>query len=185
MPPLTSLVERLRGEAIAEKVTNQHRLIRSSFPLDHNTVRSYQEMMRVLLKFEEHYARRWLNAANMPEDHLHGHVVRLLQKNGSLEHLVPRAYRGLEGGMAGIIDELAQRHEQEAVRTYVTHVLDDVDPLDWDTQVALLQELLHDVSGLVSHARRPGELAHKWKDLIMEHAQAVTARSSSLGRWRA
>ena len=182
MPSFDEIIQQLRGETIAEKVTNPLRMLRQEFQLEQNTCRTYDELVNVLLDFERLYFRRILHTENVPRDYLWLNVSNHLGRGGRLDHLMPRATRGLDGGLDGIIHDLVEAHERQAIDGWVNHVLGKVNPFDIDTISEFVRRMRTEYGGAVDEMMSPALMMMNWRQLIQQVAQVVTNANRSFGK---
>ena len=183
MPSFDEILLQLRGETIAEKVTNPLRMLRQEFHLERNTCETYNELVEVLLDFERLYYRRVLHAEYVPRDFLWMNVTKYLARGGArLDHLMPRATRGLDGGLDGIIHDLLEAHEREAIERWVDHVLGKVNPFDFDTISEFVRRMRTEYGQAVDEMMHPALMMMNWRQLIQQVAQVVTNANRSFGR---
>ncbi len=183
MPSFDEILQQLRGETIAEKVTNPLRMLRQEFHLERNTCETYDELVEILLDFERLYYRRIFHSENFPRDYLWLNVDKHLGRGGArLDYLMPRASRGLDGGLDGIINDLLEAHEREAIEAYVNHVLGKVNPFDIDTIAEFVRRMRTEYGSAVDEMMHPALMMMNWRQLIQQVAQVVTNANRSFGR---
>lgn len=178
-----TIKQELSGKSIAQKVTNPLRELVFELQPRSNTVANYNELLAFLLEVEDLYFRRIFNASDVPEDIRTADLANTLGRAGSLQHLLPRAVDGLQGGLSGIILEFIEAKERELTRAHVAHVTADIDPGDYDTIIALMQSLLAEAGHLLEKPQSPALLSMRWQEVLYEYAQAASHLNSKFGRY--
>ncbi len=97
---------------------------------------------------------------------------------------VKNGTRGLNGGMIGVIDAIAEGMKKQAARRYVEAVfLDCLDPLDFDTKVAFMQEYLELYGAVVlpdEELMSSYQLAANLESVVQNHVNLINQFRTTL-----
>jgi len=152
------LIDMLHIDKIGRHIESVHNMIREGYEVKKYVVDSYEEFKEVVPDYYQYHLGAWMKAQSpFPADWAFDFALRildtpipdvrmskvdgLLEKKGGFARAVNNARTGRNGGMVGVINDIAEIMKEQAVRHWVTGVFRcGVDPLDFDKRVAFMQE---------------------------------------------
>ncbi len=197
------LIDLLHIDIIGSEIESKHSMIREAYRVPKYVADDYDDFKAIVLHYYQYHHAAWLNVDfGMPPDMAHGRVLEILnnmsrpdtrlsrvrgyldQEGGGYVKAIKNALRGRDRGLVGVIDDIAEAMKQEAVKQYVTAVfLDGMDPLDFETRVAFMEEYIRRYGNVVlpgEDLMSPYELAAHLEVVIENHVKLVNQFRNTL-----
>jgi len=187
---IDQLFEMLDEEAIAQAVSIKHDTVREQYPLESNTVESFNDFKEeITLYYQWHFAHTMGNGnedALMPPEMAYGYARQIIenyfQRRGELiplEAAFRVAKTGTNGGLRFILSLLADSLKQSQEARYIDWCIDNaVAPTDYDGQAELMRSYLERYRDYIPNDIRlksPEFLAagSGYKELIKLHLNVI------------
>jgi hypothetical protein len=193
MPSIASLLAALDEREIARRVGLPHDEAREHYRLQRNTVRDFQEFSEILGDYyAHHYGRCIAQGGTLPRPEAEGRAKEIVENyyqrrmNADLAAACSNAQDGLEGGMGGILNIIANALKEESVERYIRHVFDQhVAPNVWNDQVEIVRQFIAHCGMQLSTRVRAEDAerhARDYQQLIRSYVDALRATSSMFRR---
>ena len=188
---ITSLITTLDERHIARVIGIPHDEARMRFPLQSNTVGSFEEFTEVLANYYNHHHVECLSggrfsfseAASRAKDIVENEYRR---KGGDIVTAFNDAKSGTNGGTRAILDIIAERLKLESVENYIKDVFDRmVAPHSFEAKVEIMRQFIAAFGNQLSTSiqlDRPERYAHEFKILIRAHVTSLQNTSSMFRR---
>jgi len=188
---LAQILDMMDDEAIAEAVDIPNDEARQSYPLERNTVDSYQEFHEEITMYYQHHILHAIGNPVMPvflASGLARDIVDIaFQRQGGLEAAYRNARTGRFGGLAGSFDAICQTLKQEHEEKYMEHIFNTfIDPLNYEDHVELMRQYLERFGNFLpdeESRRTPEDLARNAKELIKTHVKVVNNIRTTMRRF--
>ncbi len=179
----------LDQERVAREVALPHDEARQRYTLRKNTVSSGREFERVIA---DYYAYHYTTCVS------HGGRISLADALVEARRLIQAAYRrkslsfnnayadaksGLNGGLAGVLDVIADGLRDRATTNHVEARMDETVAFDsWAEQVNFMREFLGSNRHLPPDLREapPEQFAKNWKEVMSDYLEAVNRINTRL-----
>lgn len=193
MPTLKRMLEELRPEAIAEAVGQAHDAARSGYRLDSNVVSDFREFEDEIETYYRHHYRMAVDGgADLGRVECLGRAKELIdktyrRKGRNLMAAYRNASAGLDGGLRGVLDLIADGLKEESVERRVRDVLDRyMSPDDPDEKIDVVAQILEEFHHLLPDhidRTRPELLISETDALVRELVEAFKRASDVLRRF--
>lgn len=178
----------LDERTIAREVGILHDETRLRFPLERNTVETFDEFSELVGGyFNYHFSHCFTDGGALPPSVAWGRAKEMLQRqyrrsNGDIVTCYNDAHDSTNGGMRAILDILADGLKEEAITYYVEAVFDRlVKANQWGDKVAIIREFIDrcgaELAGSIQ-ADQPERYAHDYRMLIEAYVQGLRRTSS-------
>jgi hypothetical protein len=193
MPNLGNLLWALDERQIAEAVGLLHDEARMSFPLQRNTVSSFDEFSRIIGGYvSHHYAYCVARGGTMSPAEAVSWAKEILEdeyrrRGGDIVSAYNDAHEGTNGGLRVTLNTIADRIKADSVERYIRDVLDQhVAPNSWEDKVALMREFLARCGVSLStsvRADQPERYAQNYRELVRAYVRALQQTSTVFRRF--
>jgi hypothetical protein len=188
MNTIDHIMAALDERNIAREVGNIHDEARLRFPLERNTVESFDEFSDLTGDyFNYHFSRCVANGGRFSPADASGRAKALLERayrrrNGDIVSAYNDAHDGTNGGMRVILDVLADGLKEEAVEHYVRYVFDRlIAPNAWGAKVRIIEQFIERCGPQLADSiqrNQPERYAQNYRDLIAAFVQGLRQTSS-------
>ena len=150
---LDNVISTINKEALAQKIGIPLDSARASYSLDSVLVDSHEEFNDLVDSFVLHLMRRLRGLEmNMPAGSSNAESFALLERafarDGGVKGAMLEAQTGVKGGMRYVLDALTEQFKKEEREKEINRVLlEALDPLDWESQVAFIKALMERLRG--------------------------------------
>ena len=138
----------ISSESLVERIKLPHRQRTAVFQLDSVLVDNHEVFNETITAFYIHLIRK-VRGIIGPAEHTtscaeaHDLLSRTYARDGGYRGALAEASGGFRGGMRFILDAMTEQFKKEEREKEVNRVLTEaLDPLDWNSQVALMKALL-------------------------------------------
>lgn len=179
----------LNQERVAREVALPHDEARRRYTLRKNTVSNGREFERAIADYYAYHYTTCISRGGKisPEDAL-AEARRLIQsayrrKNLSFNNAYADARSGINGGLAGVLDVIADALRDRTMANYVEAKMDETVAFDsWAEQVNFMREFLGSNRHLPPDLREapPEQFAKNWKEVMSEYLESVNRINTRL-----
>lgn len=187
-----SLARALDEREIATRVAIPHDDARARYALTRTTVRTFQEFMDVATEYYTyHYTTCVGRGAQLSPLEARSETKSLLESQlrrgeGDIATYFVRARDGLDGGMKGVVDAVADGLKTRAIANYVRDVFDlHVAPHEWEDKVEIIRQFIKTAGPYLhvaidhAHVER---YARDYRELIQDYVRALRSTSAMFRR---
>ena len=192
MGSYTSLASALNEREIANRVAIRHDDARARYPLDGNTIATFDEFTQVIARYYSyHYTTCIAPGARLSDSDAASEAKQLLEGQlrrgeGDIVTFFVRGRDGLEGGMRLILDAIAEGLKARAVGNYVREVFDrHVKPHSWEDKVEMIRQFIKQCGPYLSAsicADQVERYAHDYQALVNEYLRSLQSTSAMFRR---
>ncbi len=183
---LDKIVSDLDPDKINDQVELKHREARAKHAVKNVKVDDYNAFLKEVTTYLKHHHKS-VYKAELPEHMASGRVREILDQIYRKEGGMVGAFReAKKGNMAKVLDNLAEAMETEERGNYVQHVMNQIDPQDFDGHVDLVKQYVGKYGSLLPKgfkSKSAEQLAHEYEGLIKQHIGIVEAAKSSLKKY--
>lgn len=182
MSKFSNLMADINEYAVAERVEQHHNRARMAYGRAPYTVASFEHFEDVIGDYYNyHFSRCISNGGHLSRDQTVGKAKEILEKayrryDGDLNTAYSDASTGLNGGMAHILNTIAEGIREDAVLLYLRAAFDHhVKPVNWHQKVQVVREIMEETPIRDSPAvdsSTPERYAHDYRPLIEAIAEA-------------
>jgi hypothetical protein len=193
MPSVQSLLHALDERQIAEAVGLLHDEARMRFPLQRNTVGSFDEFSRIIGGYvSHHYAYCVSRGGTMAPAEAVSRAKEILEdeyrrRGGDIVSAYNDAHEGTNGGLRVTLDTIADRIKADSVERYIRDAFDQhVAPNSWEDKVDLMREFLARCGVSLStsiRADQPERYAQNYRELVRAYVRALQQTSGIFRRF--
>lgn len=189
MSAFRDLMEHLQPERVAQRVALPHDEARLRYPLTSNTVGSTREFLTIIADYYAYHVTTCVTpGGTIARAQAEAEAKQLVQaayrrRRLSIQNAVSDAKTGTNGGLARVLDAIADGLRERAVQNYVETRMDRAVTLDsWEDKVAFMRDFLANNPALPPEVRAgpPERYAASWDAIYREYLDAVNAISSRL-----
>jgi len=188
MNAISNIMTALDERNLARSVGTAHDEVRLRYPLQRNTVDSFEEFTAVAGDYYNyHFSRCISNGGRLPAAEARSRAKELLEReyrrrNGDIVTAFNDAHDGTNGGLRLILDQLADGLKEESVGHYVREVFDRfVAPNSWEDKVSIIRQFIERCAVELSSSIRldqPERYAQNYRELIQAYVQGLRQTSS-------
>jgi hypothetical protein len=188
MNTISNIMAALDEQNIAREVGLAHDEARLRYPLQHNTVGSFEEFTALVGDYYNyHFSRCVSHGGRLSAAEAGGRAKELLEReyrrrNGDIVTAFNDAHTGTNNGLRTILDLIADGLKEESVTRYVRDVFDrQVAPNCWEDKVMLIRQFIdRSAVELASSIRRdqPERYAQNYQQLIQAYVEGLRRTSS-------
>ena len=192
MSTIQSIRDALDEQKMAERLSNPIAESRLNYGLAANTVAGPHEFDRVIGDFtRDVFAHCIAPGADMPMFEAVGRAKQILdnayrRRRQTLKNALADGMDGLNGGMRGILDTIADGLVAESLENYMEDVFDRyIGANVWEEQVAIIKELMEEYGHMLSDSIRsqpPEKYASNYKDLLRDLIDRIRETGTSFRR---
>jgi len=192
MASIDSLLAALDERVIARQVGIPHDEARMRYPLDRNTVSTFDEFSQMVANYYSYHFSAANGGGSLPWSEAAGRAKELLDReyrqhhNSDIVAAFNDAQDGTNGGLRAVLDTVADALKAESVERYIRDVFDrHVAPNDWDTKVEILRQFIAQCGASLAasiRADQPERYAHDYQELIRLYVNSLRATSSMFRR---
>ena len=191
MPDIRTTLTALSERTIAREVALRHDEARNRFPLERNTVETFDEFTGVVGGYYAHHFRHVTGGASLSATEAAGRAKELLEQvlrrqGGDVSSAFSDAHLGINGGLRVILDQLAEGLKYEFVERYIRDVFDrQVAPNAWEAKVEIVRQFIQRCPEILSTAvdvNTPERYAQNYRDLIRSYVDGLQRASSMFRR---
>jgi hypothetical protein len=199
---IQEVIDLLHIDVIGLEIEIVHDQIREAYQVPTVIVDDYEEFKAVVTHYYQYHFAKWhgiefdmppdmawsrareiLDARIRPDSRL-ARISGNLESTGGWIQAVKNAIRGRQRGLIGVIDAIAESMKEAAVKQYVTAVfLDCINPVDFYTKVAFMQEYIQRYGSVVLPGEEllsPYELAANLDAVIQNHVRLINQFRNTL-----
>jgi hypothetical protein len=187
-----SLIDALDERELAQRIGIPHDEVRLRYHLRSNTVRDAQEFERVIGDYVAYHHEACISPGGRLRDfEAVSRAKQILQsvyrrRNQTLLNAVADGVAGLNGGMMGIINHLADALKEESIENYIEDTIDRHVQIDsWSQKVALMRDLLAHYGHVLPESIRiqpPEKFAADYKALVRGLVEGLRESKSAFRR---
>jgi hypothetical protein len=192
MPSIHAILAALDEREIARRVGLPHDEARMRYRLERNTVDTFDDFAdRVGEYYAYHFAACIGNGARLSRSEAVGRAKELLdgqyrRRHGDVLTAFNDAHEGLNGGMRGILDTIAEGLKYESAERYIREVFDrHIAPNAWEAKVEIIRQFIRQCGANLSssiRADQPERYAQNYQMLIQAYVNGLRETSSILRR---
>ncbi len=188
---LDKLIEDLDPEKINEDIGMQHADIRNNYKIDNIKATNWDDFKDQIIKYVKNHHKK-IYKTDMPDEMAYSKAREVLEqmrdKNGNRIGFLGAYELARKGKLPKVIDELSDAFEGEHTRAYTTHVMEQIDPLDFKQHVELVKEYRAKYSQFLPkgmNKKSDAELARDYQGLIKHHASVVQKVKGNMEEYEA
>jgi len=192
MVSINALLAELDERTIAQRIGIAHDEARLRYPLNSNTVSSFDEFNRLITNYYNfHFSTCISGGGRLSPSEAAGRAKELLEKEyrrhgGDIVTAFSDANTGLNGGVRKILDLIAEGLKAEAVEHYITSVfVRHVAPNSWSQKVVIIKQFIAQCGVHLSssiRADQPERYSQNYQELIRSYVEALKNTSSIFRR---
>ncbi|MBI1390116.1 MAG: hypothetical protein GC154_16870 [bacterium] len=192
MTSFTSLIAALDERNIAGAVGLMHDEARMCFPLQSNTVSSFDEFSAVIgAYYNHHFSMAVSHGGRLNPGEAVGRAKELLEReyrrrNGDVVTAFNDANDGTNGGMRRVLDVLAEGIKAECIERYIRDAFDrHVTPNAWEQKVEIIRQFIQQSGPFLASSiqrHQPERYAQNYEELIRSYVKALQETSSVFRR---
>ena len=189
---IASLIQALDERTIARSVGIAHDEARMNYRLASNTVSDFDEFSRIIGDYYAyHHGRCVAVGGRLSSADATGHAKRILEQayrrqNGDVTSAFNDARDGVNRGLSGVLDIMAESLKAEAVENYIREAFDrHVTPNSWEQKVEIIREFIQKFGIHLSSAIKadqPERYAQDYAELIRSYTQELKKTSAMFRR---
>lgn len=149
MPSIHPVLAALDEREIARRVARPHDKARMRYPLRRNTVDSFDEFVDGIGDYYAYHLAACLgNGGRLSREEATGRAKELLdreyrRRHGDILSAFNDAHDGLNGGMRGVLDAIAEGLKFESMERYMRSVFDrHIAPNSWEAKVEIIRQFV-------------------------------------------
>jgi hypothetical protein len=192
MPSIHTILAALDEREIARRVGLPHDEARMRYPLQRNTVDSFDEFADQIGDYYAYHLSACVgNGGRFPRGEAIGRAKELLdreyrRRHGDIVSAFTDARDSLNSGMRGILDVIADGLKFESIERYIREVFDrHIAPNAWEVKVEIIRQFIRECGANLSSSIRsdqPERYAQNYQDLIRSYINGLRETSSILRR---
>lgn len=192
MPSIHAILAALDEREIARRVGLLHDEARMRYPLQRNTVDSFDEFADQIGDYYAYHLSACVgNGGRFPPGEAIGRAKELLdreyrRRHGDIVSAFTDARDSLNSGMRGILDVIADGLKFESVERYIREVFDQhIAPHSWETKVEIIRQFIRECGKNLSSSIRsdqPERYAQNYQDLIRSYINGLRETSAIFRR---
>ena len=178
------ILDLLALDFINSRIVSVHEMIRESFTVRNYIIDDYEEFKEEVQRYYHHHLTNWMKVDlcveifGVPGHSSSASMSKVSDLMGGHSKGFKDSLRGTNGGMLGVINQIADSFKKNAVRDYVNSVLKNcINPADYYKKVEFMEQYLKLYGVLL-----PGEehmtayeLASNIEEVINHHVALVNA----------
>lgn len=190
---LNSLLNALDEQTVAYQIDIPNDDARRLYILRSIRVNDYREFEAEITRYvQHHYATCITRGARLDDVRARSLAKELIEQayrrqGGSGASAFHDAQYGLNNGLRGVIDRLADALKTEMLRHYTRDVFDrHVNPMEFREKVALIREFFQRFGpslGRTIHLNEPERYAHDYEPLVQAYVDAMARTSAAFRRY--
>ncbi len=189
MQRIDNVLGAINDVVVAEKIDKAHQRARQIFDDRRTVIRDYREFEDVTSRFVIHQSREAVGGGTLSRSEAIGqasHILNQSRRYGSVNNAYQAAVSGRNGGLPGVLDEMASVFTDISSRNYIRAAIDQyVSPVSWEDRKAIVREIFsryrHILPADLQNAD-PDQFANNYSALIEGLADAGRRYGDQL--WR-
>ena len=188
---LDKLIEDLDPEKINEEIGMQHTDTRNKYKIDNIKAESWDDFKKQIIDYVKHHHKK-IYKADMPDEMAYAKAREILDdmtdRRGNKIVFLGAYEMDRKGKLPKVIDQLADAFEGEHIHAYNQHVMEQIDPLDFDQHVELVKQYREKYEKFLPKEMKKQsdeELARHYQALIKHHEDVVGRVKGHLGKYEA
>jgi len=187
-----AITSQITERTIAQRVGILHDEARLRYPLQSNTVDSFDQFRTITADYYNyHFTACVSHGGRLSPGEAYTRAKEVLEREyrrrrGDIVSAFNDAHAGTNGGMRVTLDILAESLKAEAVERYITDAFDRyVAPNSWEQKVEIIRQFMAACGYLLSSSiatSRPERYAHDYAELIRAFVQGLQQTSSVFRR---
>jgi len=192
MTSITGLLAELDERTIAQRIGIYHDEVRMRYPLQSNTVRSFDEFSRIIGHYcNYHFTNCVSFGGRMSTSEAVSRAKELLEqqyrhREGDIVTAFNDSHDGTNGGLRVVLDTIAEGLKAESVERHIRDAFDRyVAPNSWELKVEIIRQFIRKCGGFLSSSIRtdqPERYAQNYQELIRSYVTALQNTSSIFRR---
>jgi len=192
MTSISGLLAELDERNIAQKIGIRHDEVRMRYPLQCNTVDSFEEFSRIIGDYYNYHFTNCVSfGGSLPTSEAVGRAKELLEQQyrrheGDIVTAFNDSRDGINGGLRVILDTIAEGLKAEGVERIIREAFDRyVAPNSWELKVEIIKQFIRKCGDFLSSSIRtdqPERYAHNYQELIRSYVSALQNTSSIFRR---
>jgi hypothetical protein len=192
MASIEGLLAELDERTIAQKIGIPHDEARMRYPLQSNTVDSFEEFNRILGNYcNYHFTLCVSFGGNLTPSEATGRAKELLEqeyrrRGGDIVTAYNDSRDGTNGGLRIVLDTIAEGLKAESVERHIRDAFDRyVAPNSWELKVEIIKQFIRECGAFLSSSIRtdqPERYAQNYEELIRSYVTALQNTSSIFRR---
>jgi len=192
MAAIDNLLAALDERHIAQRVALAHDEARMRYPLQSNTVGTFDHFSNTIADYYNHHFTACVSLGGaLSRAEAAGRAKELLEQqyrrdDGDIVTAFNDAHDGTNGGMRVVLDKIAEALKTESVERYIREMFDrHVTPNSWELKVEIIRQFIRQCgANLASSIRadQPERYAQNYQDLIRSYVDSLQRTSSIFRR---
>jgi hypothetical protein len=192
MPSIHTILAALDEREIARRVGRLHDEARMRYPLQRNTVDTFDDFAEGIGDYYAyHLAACLANGGRLSRGEAIGRAKELLdreyhRRHGDIVSAFNDAHDGLNNGMRGILDAIADGLKFESMERYIREVFDrHIAPNAWEVKVEIIRQFIRECGANLSSAIRADQVeryAQNYQDIIRSYIHGLRETSAMFRR---
>jgi len=189
---LNGLLSELDERTIAQRIGIPHDEARMRFPLNSNTVTSFDDFNRIIGEYyNSHFTSCVSQGGTLPLSEAAGRAKELLEqeyrrRGGDIVAAYNDAHDGTNGGLRVVLDTIAEGLKAKSVERYIRDAFDRyVAPNSWEEKVEIIRQFITHCGSFLSSAiqpHQPERYARDFQELIRSYLIALQNTSNVFRR---
>jgi len=191
MVSINNVLLSLDERHIAQSIGLRHDEARMRYPLNRNTVTSFDEFGRIIGDYYNQHFHYVSNGGSLSPVDAVGRAKDILdrayrRKNSDVVGAFNDAHDGTNGGLRVVLDTIAEALKLEFVERYIRDVFDrHVAPNSWEDKVEIIRQFILQCGANLSSSIRthqPERYAQNFQELIRSYVDSLQRTSSIFRR---
>jgi len=192
MNTIEYILQALDERNLARRIGIKHDEARMRFPLNSNTVASFDEFNRVIgAYYSHHFSQCVAPGGTLDPYEARVRAKEALEKeyrrrDGDIVTAFNDAHEGTNGGMRVILDVIAQALRTESLDRFIREIFEThVAPNSWETKVEIIRQFIERCGVDLSTSLRtdqPERYAHEHQVLIKAYVEGLSRTSATFRR---
>ena len=191
MVSINNVLRSLDERHIAQSIGLRHDEARMRYPLNRNTVTSFDEFGRIIGDYYNQHFHYVSNGGSLSPVDAVGRAKDILdrayrRKNSDVVGAFNDAHDGTNGGLRVVLDTIAEALKLEFVERYIRDVFDrHVAPNSWEDKVEIIRQFIIQCGANLSSSIRdhqPERYAQNFQELIRSYVDSLKRTSSIFRR---
>jgi len=189
---IAGLMDELSEKTIAQKIGIPHDEARMRYPLQSNTVRSFEEFSRIIGDYCNYHFTSCISlGGTLSASEAVGRAKELLEqeyrrKGGDIVTAFNDSHNGTNGGLRVVLDTIAEGLKAESVERHIRDAFDRyVAPNSWELKVEIIKQFIRECGAFLSSSIKidqPERYAQNYQELIRSYVTALQNTSTIFRR---
>ena len=183
---LQSLLSTLDQITLARRISFPIDSARASYVMDSITINRYEDFNDVIVSYYSHLLHH-SEGTHAPIDPIANaaEALSLLERSfatkGGLKAALAEAREGINGGLRLVLDMVTDKFKREEQEKHINCVLKSaMDPMDWETKVALMDELMRRLKHVLPPkigSQPPERFAGQYEIIVKAYVDSINEMS--------